>query len=58
MFSRRDHAACECALEYERMVEVLVQFHDAMTKHNHCLMHWIKVVDVVIEQGKGPEQTS
>ena len=51
--SRRDHVVHKCALESERMVEVLVQFHNVIMKHNHHPKRWLKVVDVVIEKGKG-----
>ena len=57
MFSRRDHAVCECTLECERIVEVFVQFCDVITKHNHYPRHLLKVVDIVIEKGKGPRMS-
>ena len=53
-FSRRDYEAFKCALECERMVEVLVQFYNVIIKCNHYPRRWLKVVDVMIEKGKGP----
>ena len=44
---------CECALESERMIEVLVQFYNAIMKHNHCPRRWLKVIGTMIENGKG-----
>ena len=52
IFSRRDYAVHKCALESERLVEVLVQFHNAIIKHNHYSRRWLKVVDIMIEKGK------
>ena len=53
-FSRRDYAVCKCALECERIVEVLIKFCNVIIKHNHYPKRWLKVFDVVIEKGKGP----
>ena len=36
------------------MVDVLVKFCNVIIKHNHNPRRWLKVVDVVIEKGKGP----
>ena len=54
MFLRRDYAACKCALECERMIEVLIKFYNIVIKHNHYPKRWLKAVDVMIEKGKGP----
>ena len=43
---------CECALESERIVEVLVQFYNITTKHNHCPKTWLKVADVMLKKSK------
>ena len=58
VFSRRDCAVHECALECEILVEVFVQFHNVIIKHDHCPRCWLKVVDVVLEKVKGLEQTN
>ena len=53
MCSMRDHYACECALETEQIVEVLVQFYNIITKDNHYPKRWPKVANVMLEKGKG-----
>ena len=54
IFSMRDYFACECVLDSDRMVKFLVIFYNVMIKYNHYPSRWSKVVDAMIEQGKGP----
>ena len=35
MFSMRDYSVCECALESERIAEVLVKFFNVIIKRKH-----------------------
>ena len=37
MFSKRDHSVCKCAIKSDRMVKILVKFHNTMKEHNHFL---------------------
>jgi hypothetical protein len=45
---------CKCALESDRVVAVLVKFYNIVIKYNHYPSRWLKVVDVMLEKGKGP----
>ena len=54
MFLIRDCSVFECALESERIVEVLVKFYNVIIKCNHYLRRWLKFVDVMLEKVKGP----
>ena len=53
MFSKRDYSVCECAINSDRMVKVLVKFCNVIIKHNHFLTRWLDVLDVMIEKGNG-----
>ena len=44
----------KCALESDRVVAVLVNFYNIVIKYNHYPSRWLKVVDVMLEKGKGP----
>ena len=48
-----DYSVCECALENDRVVEVLVKFYNIIIKCNNCPRRWLQVVDVMLEKGKG-----
>ena len=50
IFSIKDYSVYECALESERIVEVLIQFYNIVIKHNHYPIRWIKVADVILEK--------
>ena len=54
MFSMKDYSMCECALESEQISEVLVQFCNIVIKYNHYPRRQLKVVEGVLEKGKGP----
>ena len=41
MFPMRGCSVCKCALESERIVEVLFQFYNSMIKHNYYPSRWI-----------------
>ena len=36
------------------MAKVLLTFYNIIIKFNHCVLRWLKAVDVMIEKGKGP----
>ena len=54
IFSMRYYYVYECALERERILEVLVQFYNVIIKHNHYPSMWLKIVDIVLEKEKVP----
>ena len=54
MFLMRDCSVCERALESDHIEEVLVKFYHFIIKHNHYPRRWLKVVDTMIENVKGP----
>ena len=53
IFSKRTHAACKCALDSERMTEVLVRFYNTLLKNGYFLQRWVDILDVMIEKDKG-----
>ena len=52
-FSMGCYSVHECALESDRIVEVLVKFYNVVLKHNHYPHRWLKVVDAMLVKGKG-----
>ena len=54
MFSMRDYSAFKCLLDSEIIVRTLVTFYNAIIKCNYCPSRCSKVVDMMIEKGKGP----
>ena len=53
-FSTRGYSVHECALQSERMVDVLVTFYNFVIKFNNFPERWLKVVDTLIEKRKVP----
>ena len=36
------------------MTIILITFYNTVLKKGHCLEHWIKLLAVILEKGKGP----
>ena len=49
----RYYSGCKCALEKDRLVAVLVKFYNIVIKFKHYPSRLLKVVDVILEKGKG-----
>ena len=54
VFSGRTCSVHKCALESEVMTELLVQFYNILLRNGMCLKRWIKLLDIILEKGKGP----
>lgn len=54
VFSKRTHAACKCALHSTRLTQLLVDVHNVMIKEGVYVNIWTKILDIIIEKGKGP----
>ena len=54
MFSKRKYSTCDCALESDRMSNMLVTFYVMITKMGYYLNRWTEVLDVTAEKIKGP----
>ena len=54
IFSNRAHAAHKCALHSEILTRLLVKLHDKMTQVGNCVNRWTKILNAIIEKGKGP----
>ena len=54
MFSERNYSVCKCALESEKMTNMLMIFYNAMVRKGYCLKRWIKSLAVMLEKEKGP----
>ena len=43
----------KCAIELERMKEVLVKFYNVIVKHQCYPKRWLDALDMMLEKGKG-----
>ena len=54
VFSKRTHAACKCAFHRTKLTKLMVDLYNAMIREEYYVKRWIKILDVIIEKGKGP----
>ena len=54
IFSNRMYSVYKCALEGKVMTKIFVLFYSELIKNGLYLKQWIKVLDVILEKGKGP----
>ena len=54
IFSQRTYSVYKCALESKEMTKILVLFYNTLIKNGLYLKRWLKVLDVILEKGKGP----
>ena len=54
VFSQRTCSVHECALESEIMTGTLVTFYNLVMRSGRYLKRWLKILDVMLEKGKGP----
>ena len=54
IFSNRTYSTYKCALESEEMNKILVIFYNTIIKHQIYPKRWLKVLDIILEKGKGP----
>ena len=50
----KDYYVYKCALESNRLVSMLVKFYNVVITFNHYPSRWVKLVDFMLEKGKGP----
>jgi len=53
IFSKRTYAVYKCALGSEQMSRILVKFYQIVIKNRYYLKRWEKIVDVILDKGKG-----
>ena len=53
IFSKRTYAVYKCAIESERMTEVLVRFYNILIRNEYYPKRWLNILDVMIGKGKG-----
>ena len=44
----------KCTLNSKKMTEILVQFYNQLIKKEYYPKRWLKVLDIMLEKGKGP----
>ena len=54
IFSNRTYSVYKCALENDIMTSILVKFYNTLIKHRIYLKRWLKILDIILEKGKGP----
>jgi len=53
IFSSRTYAVYKCALNSERMPNILVSFYNLIIKRGYFPRRWLNILDVMIGKGKG-----
>ena len=54
IFSNRTYSVYKCALDSKVMTKILLIFYNTLIKNGYYLKRWLKVLDVILEKGKGP----
>ena len=54
IFSNQNYAIHKYALGSERMSIILINYYNLIIKQNFYPAWWLKVLDIMIEKGKGP----
>jgi len=54
VFSNRIYSIYKCALDSEQMTRILVRFYNTLIRKRLYLKHWLKILDIILEKGKGP----
>ena len=54
IFSNWNYAIYKCILGSKRMNIILINYYNLTIKHDFYPTWWLKVLDIMIEKGKGP----
>ena len=54
IFSKRNYAIYKCTLALERMTGILIKFYNAIVRKQYYPKRWLKVLNVMLDKGKGP----
>jgi len=54
IFSNRTYSVYKCALDSEKLTRILVLLYNTVISKGYYLKRWLKVLDVILEKGKGP----
>jgi len=54
IFSQRTYSIYKCALDCDEMTRILLKFYNTIIKHRIYPNRWLKVLDIILEKGKGP----
>ena len=54
VFSNRTYSVYKCALDCEEMTKILIKFYNTIIKKQIYPKRWLKVLDIILEKGKGP----
>lgn len=54
VFSVRTYAVYKCALHSQRLTNMLIKFYNLALENMIYLKRWVKILDEVIDKGKGP----
>jgi len=53
IFLLRTYAVYKCALDSDRMTNILVSYYNLLIKNGYFPKRWLDILDVMIEKGKG-----
>ena len=53
IFSKRTYAVYKCALDSERMTNVLIRFYNLLLRNGYFPKRWLDILNVIIEKEKG-----
>ena len=54
VFSKKTYSVYKCALDSDKMINILVRFYNTILRKGYYLKRWIKLLAVILEKGKGP----
>ena len=54
IFSNQTYVVCKYALGCDQMMMILVTFYNLLIKTGYYPKRWTKLVDTILEKGKGP----
>ena len=54
IFSNRTYSVYKCALDSKIMTDIFVLYYSTLIRKGFYLKRWLKVLDVILEKGKGP----
>jgi len=54
VFSNRTYSIYKCALDSDEMTKILIKFCNTVMQQEIYPKRWLKVLDIILEKGKGP----
>ena len=54
IFSQRNYAVYKCVIKSEKMNFILMKFYNTIIEQMYYPTRWLKILDIMLEKGKGP----